>query len=367
MVVRIFQYLSDKEVAMSRAFVVLGALVFCMAAASVAFAEEGEGEKKEELGFRERMTLQALTGMLELNTEQQAKIKDTLIKMTKSTDEEIKKILSPDQIKKYDEFKDMGNRGMRFGGGAGGPGGMGGMGGMGGRGRGGFGFDMNFSRTLEEWKKRLNLDEKQAKKIEEIIQGMTEEAMSKFMEKLPNAFGGEGRFDWQKAMKELKPDVDKLIDKAVEKIRKELREDQLPEFEKVVAEFKEQVDGWLSGRRPERGDRGDRGRGEFGAWRLDAVMRDLNLPAEEAEILKPKIEEILKLQGQVQTDFQKASGELRELIGKAAAAADVKAKLDGIRAKKEEGEKAIKARQAELRELLTYEQEAKLVMHRVLE
>ena len=97
------------------------------------------------------------------------------------------------------------------------------------------------------------------------------------------------------------------------------------------------------------------------------ILDDLKLPAEEAEILKPKIESILKAQSDNQRKLYELSNEMRKLMGSETDSAALKAKLDAYRAKRTELEAALKKLQEELRELLTYEQEAKLVLHRVLE
>jgi hypothetical protein len=349
---------------MKRALYTVAVLVL-LGLGAVAQGQEEE-KKTEELGRREQMTLRSLGFALGLSNEQKEQLKGILLKASKSTDEGINGILTDDQKKKYKDMKSStqsrrsawGGRSGRGGGRGGGM--MGGM--MGGRGgmMGGMG---DMAGTLEEWKKRLNLDEKQSKKIEKIFAEITEEAMAKFMEKLPEAMGSGGRPDFRKILKDLKPEIDKMLDRAQKKIAKELREDQLPEFEKIMKEFREKITGFMDGnrssRRPSRGDSSGR--------RLDRILRELALPADEAEIIKPKIEAIVKLQSVYQTAFSKVSTDLRKLMKDGAEGVVVKEKLDGIRQARDKYEAELKALQQDLRDLLTYEQEAKLVLHRVLQ
>jgi hypothetical protein len=363
-------------------FVLFGlvmALVFSFPAA--AFGEDGaptEEPKKDELGFRERMTLRYLKSSLGLTDEQEKKIEAALIEASKGAEKAIRGALNEEQTKKYDEMKQQErSRAERWGrmgrggfGGRGGERGSGGMrpGGMGRRGGGMFGnFDMGFGNIINEWKEKLKLDEGQVEKIQAIFGEIMEEASGKFMDKLPELMEG-GRFNrdrMRKLMQELKPDIEKYLASAEKKIRKVLREDQLPEFDKAWADLREQVDGFLSGERGRGRDRGRRG--DSTQRMLERILRDLALPEDEAEILKPRIEGILKLQSENRSRFREISDEMRKVMAEGADSTVVKEKIDAWRTEMKKFEETLAAKRSELRELLTYEQEAKLLLYRVLD
>ena len=143
---------------------------------------------------------------------------------------------------------------------------MGGFGGPGGMGQ--------ITQILDDMKEKLKLTDGQAERVQEILGEITEEASAKFMEELPK-YMENGRPDWRKMMGEMRKDIEKYLDKASGRIKKVLKEDQIPKFEEMMAEFKEQIKSSMGGR-SERGDR-SRDSGRFRLGRLDRIMGDLPL------------------------------------------------------------------------------------------
>ncbi|MHC5036060.1 MAG: hypothetical protein ACYTHM_01985 [Planctomycetota bacterium] len=340
---------------------------------STAFGQEGEQES-EELGVRERWMLRDLTERLNLSEEQQAEIKKALLASAKATEEAIRKSLSEEQAKQYDELQaQRRERSSRFGrrGDRGGE--RGGQDrGRRRRGMGSFGIDLD--ELLADWKKRLNLDDAQVEKIRAAFDAMSEEVSAKFMEAMRAAReeGGERRgrrrFDYRGILRSIRPDVEKMLEGLSGKIREVLKEDQVPEFEKAFKEYADKVTGYLGGdssRRRE--DGGRRGRSQTPEQRLESVMAELKVSAEEAAVLKPLCEKVIRFQADAEKKMEETSAKLRELVGKADATEALKASLDGLRTLRKENAAKLKTLQDNLRELLTFEQEALLVVLKVLD
>jgi DNA repair exonuclease SbcCD ATPase subunit len=158
--------------------------------------------------------------------------------------------------------------------------------------------------------------------------------------------------------------MDVFINKAAERIRKELKEEQLPEFEKLLGELKDQIKGAAdrAEQGPERGGRGDRG-----GNRLDRIMEELSGSAEEKAILREKIKAILDAEDKYREDTRKVRSTLDEVLRAGKAAEEIQGKLGEMRELKKKFDAELKALRDDLVPLLSFEQEAKLVIHRVLE
>jgi hypothetical protein len=345
---------------------VLGLLALFLG--TTAFAEEGE--KKEELGFRERMTVRMLKDRLGLSDDQVGQLEKVLLESKKSTDSKIQELLTDEQKESYKKMQSEGGMGGMMGRmGRMGRGGRGGERGGRGGGMGGFrfggpgGITGQLDQVLEQMKTRLKMTEGQTERVQEILSEIGEEATSKFMEKLPE-YMGEGRPDWRRMMRDMSKEMNKYIDQAEKRIKKVLKEDQHEEFGKMMTEFREQIN-----RMAGMADRG--GRERFGRGRgnrLDRIMEDISGSPEEKAIIRDKVEAILNAQNEWTDKIRSARRELNDFVEKGESSSDdIQAKLLALRELEAQSKKAIDALREELVPILSFEQEAKLVIHRVLE
>jgi Spy/CpxP family protein refolding chaperone len=347
---------------MFRSGVVLLCAVFFLGGGIV----QGEDEGSNELGMRERMTIRMLADRLKLTDEQKTKLENVLKESKKKTETQIRELLTDDQKRSYDEYlADSARRSermrgfeRRWGGRGGDRGGFGGMRGFG-------DWQRGMGQQIEEIKKRLNLTDDQSEKVQTIMSGIWEEASGKFMEELPKYMGEGGRPDWRKMMSEMSKEFEKYIDKAEKKIKGILKEEQMPEFEKMMGEFRDQMKQWgqRGGRGERRGGR-DRGRGN----RIDRIMEDLDGSPEEKAIIREKVEAILNAQSEWGEKLRTARRKLSELLRQEGTASEeIQGKLKEVREFQKKYEAALKPLREDLVPILTFEQEAKLVVHRVLE
>lgn len=94
---------------------------------------------------------------------------------------------------------------------------------------------------------------------------------------------------------------------------------------------------------------------------LERIMRQLNLSEEETTVLKPKIEGILKMRTDQNLKMRELTNALREAIN-ADDDAQIKEKLELVKAKRQEYKKKAETLQKELVKLLTLKQEAQLTV-----
>jgi uncharacterized membrane protein YccC len=95
--------------------------------------------------------------------------------------------------------------------------------------------------------------------------------------------------------------------------------------------------------------------------RVDRIVQELNLSEEETVVLKPKIESILQTRRQQSTEMRTLMSDLRTAID-AKNDAQIKAKLDAVKAKRKEHQAQAEKLEKELVELLTVTQEAQLTI-----
>lgn len=355
---------------MLRNLIPLAAVVaFLVAVPARVFAQD------DGLDIRSRMALRMMKTRLNLTDEQEAKMAELLKTQKKEADEKIKVLLNDGQKVEYDKMQAEAARGG-FGGGQGGFGGGRGEGGrgQGGEGRGGFGmgfggpggFDRGFQQILGDMKTRLNLSDGQYEKVQEIIGEIGEQMSTKVLEKLPE-YMNEGRPDFRKMMNDMSKEVEKYIGDAETKIKKILKEEQIPEFEKMMGEFREQIKGMqgMAQRGEGRSDRGEFGRG---GNRLERIMADITGSPEEKEIIREKVKAILEAEEKGSQAVRAVREELDAKMRGAAPASDViQALLDKIRKHRAENEDELKRLREDLIPILSFEQEAKLIIHRVIE
>lgn len=300
---------------------------------------------------------------LELSEAQKDQVKKILIDdelaTAKQRDErraKVKEILTPSQREAYDQMieqQNRGGRGMFGGGGGGGPGG-GGFGGMG-----------RMGMDPAQLKERLKLTDDQTTKITAVFT----EAAPQWMERFQKMREGGGGFDPTK----IREIVNELRVEANKKIEAILTPEQMPEWQKMVKEFDDQMAQWTGGRFPGGGGEGREGRGpreerdlspeDQIKRRLSAAMTALAMSAEEASAIQPLVEKVI----QYQVTAGKAVRDAREAIGKVEGEDQIKLKVDDYRKVRAEYEEKLALLSSGLRELLTVQQEAKLIALRVLE
>ena len=95
--------------------------------------------------------------------------------------------------------------------------------------------------------------------------------------------------------------------------------------------------------------------------RVDRIVQQLNLSEEETAVLKPNIEGILQTRVQQSTEMRTLMSDLRNAIN-AKDDAQIKAKLDAVKAKQKEHKAQAENLEKELVELLTVTQEAQLTI-----
>lgn len=99
--------------------------------------------------------------------------------------------------------------------------------------------------------------------------------------------------------------------------------------------------------------------------RIQNIMEELNLPEEEAAVLKPRIESLLRTRMDQSREIGESIEALRQAID-AKDAGQIKAKLDEVKAKRKEHREKTETLEKELVELLTLEQEAQLTVSGVV-
>jgi len=339
-----------------------------MAMPSYSFAQTDE-PKKEDNAAREaaerrvRWSLRRLTSRLELSDAQAEKVKAILMAtelkqstMRDAQAKEIGELLTPDQQEKYKELRDR-MRNRRGGGRGRGGGGGGGMGRM-------MGLD------LDQIKKRLGLNDEQAKKIQSIITEATEKGREEFSKMRQ----GGGGFD----MSKMRGLVEKLRDDVRGKINKQLDEEQLKKFDALNKEVDERMNQWMSrmgmGRRGgsrenrggNRGPRRARTPEQTTQRRLSAVMSSLKLPDEEAAVLSELIKKVISYQATTSSKARTMRDEIRKLATGGGDEDAIKQKVEHLRKLRTASRTKLDSLREGLTELLTPTQEAVLVSHGVL-
>ncbi len=99
---------------------------------------------------------------------------------------------------------------------------------------------------------------------------------------------------------------------------------------------------------------------------LEQIKNALLLNEEEQEVLLPLIENVMKAQSELQQIEGPGRNELTSFLRSGADQEAIQARLTDFRTKRTDAEKKLEAARKELRELLTFEQEAKLVAFGIL-
>lgn len=315
---------------------VLGGLV---ALGGTATAQE-EGGKKEEskLSSSRKSELDRMKSRLDLSDAQFEKV----VKIFENADAKLKDLLTANQKETYNERY---NR-QRGGGMAGGMGGM--MRGM-------------SQRIMDTMTSELDLNEEQKGKVKKIMDSNMEK-----VEKIMAEARETG--DWSK-MREVGTTMREGVTK---EIRELLTDDQKKKFD----ELSENMGGMMGGRGGRggfggfggrsRGGESSRSRGSSVDWRMRGILRDLNLSEDEKLILEPTIKAVLEAQAEARKAIDEARKSLREESTNTTEEEALKAAIGKVREAEQGAEKNVEGKRAELRELVTFAQEAILVGHGVL-
>jgi Spy/CpxP family protein refolding chaperone len=222
-----------------------------------------------------------------------------------------------------------------------GPGGQdrGGPGGRGNRGGGRFGL------PIDELKQALGLTDDQVKQIE--------------------ALGNDMRDEFRKMRDEMQnnPDANprdaftKIRDKMYDKIRGILTAEQKPKFEEWAKKQEERMQ-----RGPQFGPDPERMKKRL----LDQAEKELTLSPEEKSAVMPLVQKLLDVRAEVRVAGEKRRDEFKTFVRKADATTDAQKaelanKLAEYRKAVDEDKKKIKDAEQALREVLTIDNEAKLV------
>jgi Spy/CpxP family protein refolding chaperone len=242
----------------------------------------------------------------------------------------------PEDKKKDDGQSNPGNPGGDQGGGRGNRGGPGGGRG----GRGGFG-------GLDQLKDLLGLTPDQVQKLDDIQNDMRAQ-----MREMRNSGG-----DFRTLMQD-------IMTKVRDKIRGLLTDAQKPKFEEWVKQQEERMRNGGPGGGPGGGFRDP---AQMKKRLMDDAEKALMLSADEKAAVMPLIEKAVDARTQTRTDGDKRREEFLTFVKKTSTPEEVKAKLEEYRKARETDQEKVKTAQKALRDVLTIEQEAKLVALGILE
>ncbi|MHC4601418.1 MAG: hypothetical protein ACYS47_20675 [Planctomycetota bacterium] len=325
--------------------------------------EGGEGRERKERRNRQDRGLRQLIKELGLDEEQvqkfkeimkesQKTIQETLKKATEDREAKIREILTEEQAAKFGELSKRRSRGRGPMGGAQGgrqrPGGQGRMGGPAGD-------------LLRVILRELDLSPEQRDKVIEIIRDMQVR-----MEELMREARGEGGDP--EAVREKMQALQKDL---LEKIQPILSPDQQEKLEEIRKKVAKRIRGDLD-RRGGR-NRGQPGQGDPEAMlkrRLQKIRGDLKVEIPEVwAVLGEKIEKILRAEMDFRKQLRDQTRKLRELMQGEGEVEDERLEkgLEGLRELRKNHQEVLKTLRSDLRELLNLQEEAKLVMHGVLD
>lgn len=209
------------------------------------------------------------------------------------------------------------------------------------RGRGGRG---GMGLPVDRLKEELGLTDAQMAEVEKLNTEMREKAREMFQ-------SGQG-FEGMRGM----------MDEAMGKVEALLTPEQKTKF----GEFKTRMQERMQGRMGRGGEGGPGGRGGRGGPQLKERLREdalkaLALSQEEAAVVTPRLDTVLETRDLTQREAQRAREEFMTKVRETTDQAALQKLLADYRTARESGKAQEKTAMDGLRELLTVEQEAKLV------
>lgn len=222
-------------------------------------------------------------------------------------------------------------------------------GGGGGGGRGGRGGRGGFGGVSDQLKDTLDLSDEQVAKVKAI-----EEEQRTEMQKARDA--GE-RPNFMEAMK-----------KTQEKIKGILTDTQKPKFEEWTKKMEERFNGMGGGRG---GPGGGRDRGDRDKELADRAEKELTLTADEKAAVMPLVKKVLETRAESRKAGDTRREELKKFLKDVPGTTDaqrdeIATKIKDIKKAKEGEDTKIKEAENALREVLTPENEAKLMAMGIL-
>jgi hypothetical protein len=208
---------------------------------------------------------------------------------------------------------------------------------------------------IEQLKEKLALSDEQVKKLEQI----NEESNAEFRKEMQE-LQKDGNLDYAK-MREIMP---KRMAALKEKVKEVLTEEQKPKFEEWSKEQEKQMkrQGNGFGRDPE----------SMKKRLYDQAEKELTLTADEKNAVMPLVQKVLDARAEARVNGDKRRAEFTEFVKKVggtdeAAKNELQKKLDEFRKAREAEQARIRDAQQALREVLTIENEAKLVAIGILD
>lgn len=208
-------------------------------------------------------------------------------------------------------------------------------------------------------KDELELSEEQTSKVSSAIQEGMKEGMKRMMKHM-----GEEEPD-QEAMKKESEEIKQGI---LKKINEVLDDEQKKEFEVLVKEFDTRAGRFERGRGPG---------GEAAAW-LEGDMPSkerlllkaenaLLLTPDEKKVVLPKVDAVISLREKMRENRREQRRGLSQAVRSGAKEDEVRERLHSLRAQQKDLEEKIAKAEDELRELVTIDQEARLVAIGILD
>jgi Spy/CpxP family protein refolding chaperone len=305
-------------------------------------------EKKRQRGA-EKM-FRKMAEALGLSEEQVQKIRELKMEemrkmreMREGQDQKIREILSPEQLTKYQELQKKMRK--RAGAGAGGR-----RGADGGRSRSRSRDPLDILKSVG---RELGLSEEQMEGVKRIGKE-AQQAMLEAVEKASETGDYDG----------IKSKTEQIKRQVLEKVRGLLTEEQRAKFESVLRGGREALRGGMDRRGGGRRGRNPR---EMMKFRMQEIQKSLNLLPEEAMIIMPKVEEIIKAQAGLMKKLGDQRKQVEELLRTEGIDEEAILKeVEIFRKLRTDEQTGIEKLQEGLRELLTVRQEVRLVIAGVL-
>lgn len=211
-------------------------------------------------------------------------------------------------------------------------------------------------------KDQVDLTEEQSDRVETILRDAFRDAMKRMIGRM-----GE---EQPPAPEEGRKDMEDMREKIVGKIREVLDEGQRKEFEVLVKEFEQRAGQW------ERERMSDPGRGATFLFDRPLPSKDrtlvkaenvLILNEEEKKAILPLVEKVWTARQKLVTDGGERRRDLEKAVHGGAKPDEIREKIEVARARETADREALEKAENELREVLTLEQEARLVAVAILD
>jgi hypothetical protein len=209
-------------------------------------------------------------------------------------------------------------------------------------------------------KDQVDLSEDQARRVETILDGAFREAMKRFV----------GRYSESEASPEtIRRDMEELRQRVLADIREILDEGQKKELDALVSELDQRARTW-------RENREDPGRDVVSVLDPDPPSKErllarvenaLLLSLEERRVILPLVARVAEARRRLREGRRDRRRDLDRAIHAGAKSDEVRDRLLAIRERERREQDEVHRAQAELREVLTLEQEARLVALGVLD